>query len=234
MKELCTRYLADLQAGLILGKGGRTKKASTIVTDTGRIERHIIPLIGTRRVKDLTKTDINKVLKDIMAGKTRVSVKTKKLLKRSRHRLPSSIPSQYLRGHTEGPEERPTHALAVSKTHFLRHDINRVPPFLHHEPGRFQPKPFHCFCRRLPRLGQKGAAELARTEVGDRRKVLDCERIPQILADIRDDQLDAIGFRCHVDERGMLRLSTHTTLIDDHKFGSSLRNFGTQVPIDHR
>jgi integrase len=79
VKELCIRYLADLQAGLILGKGGRPKKASTIATDTGRIERHIIPLIGTRRVKDLTKTDINKVLKDIMAGKTRVSVKTKNL-----------------------------------------------------------------------------------------------------------------------------------------------------------
>jgi len=79
VKELCLRYFADLQAGLILGKGGRPKKASTITTDTGRIERHIIPLLGTRRVKDLTKTDINKVLKDIMAGKTRVSVKTKKL-----------------------------------------------------------------------------------------------------------------------------------------------------------
>jgi integrase len=74
-----SRYLADLQAGLILGKGGRPKKPTTITTDTGRIERHIIPLIGARRVKDLTKTDINKVLKDIMAGKTRVSVKTKKL-----------------------------------------------------------------------------------------------------------------------------------------------------------
>ena len=58
-----TRYLADLQAGLILGKGGRPKKASTIVTDIGRIGRHIIPLTGTRRVKDLTKADINKVLK---------------------------------------------------------------------------------------------------------------------------------------------------------------------------
>src|SRR5258708_34922846 len=79
VKELCTRYLADLQAGLILGKGGRPKKASTIVTDTGRIERHIIPLIGTRRVKDLTKTDINKVLKDNMSRRTRVSVQTKKL-----------------------------------------------------------------------------------------------------------------------------------------------------------
>ena len=82
MKELCTRYLADLQAGLVLGKGGRPKKASTIVTDTGRIEHHIIPLTGTRRVKDLTKTDINKILKDIMAGKTRVSAKTKSCAER--------------------------------------------------------------------------------------------------------------------------------------------------------
>lgn len=68
-----------MKAGLILGKGGRPKKPTTIVTDTGRIHRHIVPLIGTRRVKDLVKADINKVLKDIMAGKTRVNVKTKKL-----------------------------------------------------------------------------------------------------------------------------------------------------------
>jgi hypothetical protein len=74
VKELCELYLNDLKAGLILGKGGRPKKPTTIVPDSGRIERHIIPLIGTRRVKDLTKADINKVLKDIMAGKTRVSV----------------------------------------------------------------------------------------------------------------------------------------------------------------
>ena len=79
VKELCELYLNDLEAGLILGKGGRPKKATTIVTDTGRIHRHIVPLLGTRRVKDLVKADINKVLKDIMAGKTRVSVKTKKL-----------------------------------------------------------------------------------------------------------------------------------------------------------
>ena len=79
VKELCALYVADLNAGLILGKGGRPKKPTTIITDTGRIERHIIPLIGARRVKDLTKADINKVLKDIMAGKTRVAVKTNKL-----------------------------------------------------------------------------------------------------------------------------------------------------------
>jgi len=79
MKELCALYVADLNAGLILGKGGRPKKSTTIVTDTGRIERHIIPLVGSRRVKDLTKADVNKLMKDIIAGKTRVSVKTKKL-----------------------------------------------------------------------------------------------------------------------------------------------------------
>jgi len=79
VKELCDLYLADLKAGLILGKGNRPKKATTIVTDTGRIQRHIIPLLGTRRVKDLSKADVNKALKDIMAGKTAVSVKTKKL-----------------------------------------------------------------------------------------------------------------------------------------------------------
>jgi integrase len=79
VQELCDLYLADLKAGLILGKGNRPKKATTIGTDTGRIHRHIIPLLGTRRVKDLTKADINKALKDIMAGKTAVSVKTKKL-----------------------------------------------------------------------------------------------------------------------------------------------------------
>ncbi len=79
VKELRTLYVGDLNAGLILGKGGRPKKPTTIGADTGRIDRHIVPLIGARRVKDLTKADINKVLKDIMAGKTRVSVKTKKL-----------------------------------------------------------------------------------------------------------------------------------------------------------
>ncbi|WP_413991179.1 tyrosine-type recombinase/integrase [Labrys okinawensis] len=79
VRELCTLYLNDMNAGLVMGKGGRPKKPHTIITDTGRINRHIIPLLGTRRVKDLTKTDVNKMLKDIMAGKTRVSVKTDKL-----------------------------------------------------------------------------------------------------------------------------------------------------------
>ncbi len=79
VKELCGLYLEDLNAGLIMGKGGRPKKPTTIGSDVGRIRRHIIPLVGTRRVKDLTKADINKVLKDVIAGKTNGSFKTGKL-----------------------------------------------------------------------------------------------------------------------------------------------------------
>jgi len=79
IKELCDLYRTDLNAGLILGKGGRPKKPSTIYTDLGRMNCHILPLVGNRRVKDFTKADANRLLKDVMAGKTKVSRKTGKL-----------------------------------------------------------------------------------------------------------------------------------------------------------
>lgn len=79
LKDLCEQYIADMEAGLVLGKGGRPKKETTVATDVGRIRRHIIPLLGTRRVRDITKPDMNNLMKDIIAGKTRVTVKTNKL-----------------------------------------------------------------------------------------------------------------------------------------------------------
>jgi hypothetical protein len=79
VKELCKMYLADLDAGLVLGKGGRPKAQSAIVTDIGRINRHIILLLGSRRLKDLVKANFNRMMKDIILGKTRMSAKTKKL-----------------------------------------------------------------------------------------------------------------------------------------------------------
>jgi len=81
--ELCTLYLKDLAAGLIKGRNGHPKKPTTIASDIGRIHRHIIPLLGARVVNDVTKADINQVLADVMAGKTRVTVQTKTL----RHRV---------------------------------------------------------------------------------------------------------------------------------------------------
>lgn len=39
----------------------------------------MISLLGTRRIKDITKPDINNLMKDIIAEKTRVVMKTEKL-----------------------------------------------------------------------------------------------------------------------------------------------------------
>lgn len=86
--ELCEQYIADMEAGLVLGKGGRPKKATTVATDVGRIRRHIIPLLGTRRIKDITKPDMNNLMKDIIAGKTRVVMKTEMLAEQGRDVCP--------------------------------------------------------------------------------------------------------------------------------------------------
>ena len=79
VKELCELYIDELEAGRILGKGGRPKKASTKITDLGRITRHIIPLLGSKCVTHVTKADVTAMMKDIMAGKTQATEKTKKL-----------------------------------------------------------------------------------------------------------------------------------------------------------
>ena len=78
VKELCERYLSDADRGLILGKGRRPKKESTLQIDRGRIRRHIIPLLGNRRVKDITKVDIRQFMADVTVGKTRADRKTRK------------------------------------------------------------------------------------------------------------------------------------------------------------
>ena len=64
VKELYERYLEDAKNGLILGKKRRPKKVSTIYVDEGRIRRHIIPLLGTRRVKDLTSADVLRFMRE--------------------------------------------------------------------------------------------------------------------------------------------------------------------------
>lgn len=61
MAELCDVYLK---------KGCKHKKASTIATDKGRIERHIKPLLGKRAVNLITKADVKKFVHDVAEGKT--------------------------------------------------------------------------------------------------------------------------------------------------------------------
>jgi integrase len=76
VEQLCRSYLAAVEKGLIFGKKNRPKKASTLATDRGRVERHIIPLLGKKRVKDVTPADINRFMRDVIAGKTAADVKT--------------------------------------------------------------------------------------------------------------------------------------------------------------
>jgi len=76
VRQLCDAYLDAAQKGLILGKRGRSKKASTLYVDAGRIERHIIPLLGRRAVRDLKTPDVVRFMRDIAAGKTAGDIKT--------------------------------------------------------------------------------------------------------------------------------------------------------------
>ena len=75
--DLCDEYLAKAEAGLIIGRKGLPKKASTLEIDHGRIARHIVPLLGKKTLKDLTSADIKRFLEAVAIGKTAALVKTK-------------------------------------------------------------------------------------------------------------------------------------------------------------
>jgi integrase len=77
IRELCHEYLAKVEKGELITRRGKVKKTSTIYVDRGRIERHIIPLLGHRTVKDLTSYDVRTFLRDVIAGKSATDVKTK-------------------------------------------------------------------------------------------------------------------------------------------------------------
>lgn len=67
--EVCELYLAE---------GVATKKASTALADRARIERHIKPLLGRKKLSLLSRADISRFLSDVAAGKTAVDERTRK------------------------------------------------------------------------------------------------------------------------------------------------------------
>lgn len=71
-KQITVAQLCDLY----LENGVGTKKASTIATDRGRIRRHIKPLLGKKKVRDVTRADIKRFLQDVANGKTSIDQKT--------------------------------------------------------------------------------------------------------------------------------------------------------------
>jgi integrase len=76
VETLCREYLDRAEKGLLLTRRGAPKKASTLYVDRGRVDRHIVPLIGSRTVKDLTSADLRKFMNDVIAGKSKADVKT--------------------------------------------------------------------------------------------------------------------------------------------------------------
>jgi integrase len=76
VRQLCHLYLDTAEKGLILGKRGEPKKTSTLRVDRGRIDRHILPLLGDRRVKDVTAPDIGRFMRAVAAGETATDEKT--------------------------------------------------------------------------------------------------------------------------------------------------------------
>ena len=70
VSQLCSNYLEAAGKGLIIGRGGKPKKLSTVATDKSAVEAHIVPLLGNKLVIDLKRTDIVKFIRDVTAGKT--------------------------------------------------------------------------------------------------------------------------------------------------------------------
>jgi integrase len=77
VSDLCDLYLADAEAGRIVTRRRAAKKASTLATDRGRIERHIKPLLGRHAVASITREDIETFMHDVSGGKTAAKTKTK-------------------------------------------------------------------------------------------------------------------------------------------------------------
>lgn len=67
-KEVCDLYLSE---------GCETKKSSTLATDRGRIERHLKPLLGKKRIGEISRTDVEKFMRDVANGKTATDERTK-------------------------------------------------------------------------------------------------------------------------------------------------------------
>jgi integrase len=66
--ELCDLYLAE---------GAAHKKASTLRADRGRIVHHVKPLLGRKRIDQLSRADIERLMIDVKSGKTAVPMPPK-------------------------------------------------------------------------------------------------------------------------------------------------------------
>lgn len=77
LKDFAKTYMDDARAGRVRYRG-RPKKESTLKIDQGRVDRHIVPLLGNKQLREVTGRDVEDFFHDIRDGKTAALVKTKK------------------------------------------------------------------------------------------------------------------------------------------------------------
>ena len=74
--DLCDLYWSDAQSGDLMTRRRTPKKASTLLSDRGRIEKHIKPLLGAMKVGAVTLADVETFMRDVALGKTAARAKT--------------------------------------------------------------------------------------------------------------------------------------------------------------
>ena len=68
--EICDWYLEKAESGELLGRRRRPIAKKTLALDRSRIETHVRPLLGDRKVESLTLADVERFQADVVAGKT--------------------------------------------------------------------------------------------------------------------------------------------------------------------
>jgi integrase len=74
--DLCDLYWSDAEKGRLLTRSRRPKKPSTLLSDKGRIDNHIRPLLGSIKIQAVTAADVERFLQDVAEGKTLHRTKT--------------------------------------------------------------------------------------------------------------------------------------------------------------
>ena len=122
--ELCDRYIADASSGRLLTRRKTAKKASTLATDHGRIERHIKPLLGRMSVAAVSREDVDSFMHAVAAERRLAGTCTEKKA-RSSERAACSTGDPYGRsagGHLFMPcaivcaPDNPVHGVVRSPT----------------------------------------------------------------------------------------------------------------------
>jgi integrase len=76
--DLCDLYWADAESGNLVTRRRTPKKVSTLLSDKGRIEKHIKPLLGAMKVLSVTMADVETFMRDVATGRTAGRAKTGK------------------------------------------------------------------------------------------------------------------------------------------------------------